>query len=290
MSNPLMRTPGLDGMMTMRIKWRLVLVAVVAQMACFVPSVLAQSPVEQGEQVFRQKCIGCHTIGQGDRVGPDLQGVTQRRERSWLEQWISAPDQMIAQGDPIAVELLNKYKIRMPNMGLSRDEVLAVIAYLESASAGQIPSPTAALQLPTGDPIRGKSFFTGVRRFQNGGPPCLACHSVAGIGALGGGLLGPDLTGVLNKYGGVQGLAAFISSPGTPVMGSVWPRKPLTPQELADVIAFLQQASVSERPLQIVWQFIGLAFIGVAILAGVAALYWRNRLAGGLRRRWLGYS
>ncbi len=254
-------------------------------------SVFAQPPVEQGQQIFQQKCIGCHTIGQGDRVGPDLKGVTQRRDRAWLEQWILAPDQMLARGDPIATQLLRQYNnVAMPNLGLSRDQVLAVISYVEAATTGQAPAPAAALQLPAGDPVRGKNLFTGVDRFQNGGPACLACHSVAGIGALGGGLLGPDLTGVVDRYGGPQGLASFVSAPGTPVMSSVWPQKPLTPQELADVTAFLQQASVGERPLQLVWQLGAIAVAGVALLAGVATVYWRNRLAGGLRRRWLGYQ
>ncbi len=250
-------------------------------------SVFAQPPVEVGKQVFEQKCVGCHTIGQGDRAGPDLRGVTQRRDRNWLEQWISAPDQMIARGDPIATELLNRWRTPMPNLGLSRDQVQAVISYIEAVSTGQAAGPTAALQLPAGDPVRGKNLFTGVQRFQNGGPACLACHSVAGIGALAGGLLGPDLTGAFDKYGGAQGLAAFIGNPATPVMSSVWPQKPLTPQELADVVAFLQQASVGERPLELVWQLAAIAVAGVAVLAGVASVVWRTRLTGGLRRRWL---
>ncbi|RME00260.1 MAG: cytochrome C, partial [Deltaproteobacteria bacterium] len=28
---------------------------------------------------FAQQCSKCHTIGQGDRVGPDLKDVTKRR-------------------------------------------------------------------------------------------------------------------------------------------------------------------------------------------------------------------
>lgn len=253
-------------------------------------SALAQPPVDEGKQVFEQKCVGCHTIGQGDRVGPDLKGVSQRRDRDWLIQWIQAPDQMIARRDPTAMTLLDRYKTPMPNLGLTRDQVLAVISYIDAVTAGTAAAPTAAtIQLPAGDPIRGKNFFTGVERFQNGGPACLACHSVAGIGALGGGLLGPDLTGVLDRYGGPQGVAAFVSSPATPVMSSIWREKPLTPQELADVVAFLQQASVGERPFQLIWQLAAVALVGAVVLAGVATVYWRDRLAGGLRRRWLGY-
>ncbi|MFN3338009.1 MAG: hypothetical protein ACK42I_10985, partial [Thermomicrobium sp.] len=62
------------------------------------------------------------------------------------------------------------------------------------ASAQTSTGAQATTPLPPGDPIRGKELFTGVLRFENGGPPCQACHSIGGIGALGGGQLGPDLT------------------------------------------------------------------------------------------------
>jgi cytochrome c2 len=35
----------------------------------------------EGETAFQQKgCVGCHTVGGGKLTGPDLQGVTDRRE------------------------------------------------------------------------------------------------------------------------------------------------------------------------------------------------------------------
>lgn len=43
----------------------------------------------EGQALFQEKCVACHTIGQGDRVGPDLAGVTARRSHAWLEAWIS---------------------------------------------------------------------------------------------------------------------------------------------------------------------------------------------------------
>ena len=75
-----------------------------------------------------------------------------------------------------------------------------------------------------GNPEIGKDLFTGVTRFQNGGPPCMACHSVGGIGALGGGQLGPDLTGSVAHFGGAAGLNAFVAGTPTPIMKAVWSR------------------------------------------------------------------
>ena len=35
-----------------------------------------------GQAMFKKICAPCHTIGVGDRVGPDLRGVTERRQQS----------------------------------------------------------------------------------------------------------------------------------------------------------------------------------------------------------------
>src|SRR4051794_22190846 len=37
-----------------------------------------------GEYAFTNHCAACHTIGGGDRVGPDLRGVSERRDHAWL--------------------------------------------------------------------------------------------------------------------------------------------------------------------------------------------------------------
>jgi protein SCO1 len=90
-----------------------------------------------GEYLFRSRCAACHTIGQGDAIGPDLAAVTTRRERAWLTRYVLAPDQMLGRQDATAVELFNQYKqVRMPNLHLSQEEVAAVISYIEAAPSG----------------------------------------------------------------------------------------------------------------------------------------------------------
>src|SRR5438552_5544155 len=37
--------------------------------------------VGQGEYLFGSRCSACHTLGQGNKMGPDLAGVTLRRDR-----------------------------------------------------------------------------------------------------------------------------------------------------------------------------------------------------------------
>ena len=101
--------------------------------------------IDRGSYIFQTRCVGCHTIGQGDLVGPDLAGVTTRRDGDWLHNYLYAPDEMLENGDPIASALYDRYRrVRMPNLSLDRDDVDAVIAYLSQQSAtanAAMPSP-----------------------------------------------------------------------------------------------------------------------------------------------------
>lgn len=106
------------------------------------PSYAEAQPLDldRGGYVFGTRCVGCHTIGNGDVVGPDLAGVTDRRDAAWLARYLAAPDQVLAEGDPIASALYAKYhQIPMPNLGLDSDDVAAVVSYL----AAHRPAPDA---------------------------------------------------------------------------------------------------------------------------------------------------
>ncbi len=264
-----------------RAKRPLLLLVVIALAGVPMLAFAAAPSAQEGQTLFQQKCSTCHTIGGGTLVGPDLAGVTQARDHDWLVRWISDPPGMIASGDPTATALLGQFNnVQMPNLGLSAAQVDSVIAYL--AAPGGATTPPAPV-LPAGDAARGKEYFIGQKRFANGGPPCMACHSVSGIGALGGGRLGPDLTASYAKWGDA-GLASFVTQPATVTMSAVWTQTPLTPQEGADLIAFVKQASVSQRPANTVVQLSLLAVAVAAALLILAKLTWRERLTS-VRRR-----
>jgi protein SCO1/2 len=53
-------------------------------------------PPDAGVLLFQSRCSACHTIGQGDRVRPDLAGVTTRRERAWLVCYLAVPEPCLA--------------------------------------------------------------------------------------------------------------------------------------------------------------------------------------------------
>lgn len=94
--------------------------------------------ISRGESLFRTRCSACHAIGASDgllRQGPDLLGVTERRERAWLARWLAEPDVMLAEGDPIALQLFAANRnLPMPNMRLNAFEVEALIGYMEEES------------------------------------------------------------------------------------------------------------------------------------------------------------
>ena len=89
--------------------------------------------IDKGAYLFTTRCAACHTIGNGDKVGPDLLGVTSVRDRAWLGRMISESDKLIAEQDPIATALYKKYKgISMPRLGLPETDVDTLINYMKT--------------------------------------------------------------------------------------------------------------------------------------------------------------
>lgn len=203
-----------------------------------------------GKAIFDEKCAGCHTIGGGKLVGPDLQGVTQRRDPTWLRNFLLDTTGMLA-SDPEAKKLLQEYNnVTMPNMGLTEDEVSQLIAFMDDPSA--IPAAQApVIPAGAGDPVVGQKLFTGEQSLTNGGPHCIACHSVRGTGSLGGGGLGPDLTEVYQRFG-EAGLSASLKNVVYPTMIGPFKNRPLTVQEQADLVAFFRESDRWQPPVSAV--------------------------------------
>jgi protein SCO1/2 len=86
-----------------------------------------------GEALFIKTCASCHSIGRGDKVGPDLVNLMSRRDRTWVSGFIADPERSLSQDTPVARELNAKYQtVRMPNLGLADVDVSDVIAYIEA--------------------------------------------------------------------------------------------------------------------------------------------------------------
>lgn len=113
---------------------------------------------DRGRYVFVRDCGACHTVGQGDKVGPDLLGVTKVRDPQWLARIIQAPEQLLNGNDPIAVAMLKKYNnVRMPNLSINNDELNLLIGYLQAETTAHDKQASAA----GSDPGATKSSGTG---------------------------------------------------------------------------------------------------------------------------------
>lgn len=93
-----------------------------------------------GKLQFENKCLACHGIGGGAKLGPDLAGVTTRRTEDWLRRWLRSPETMLAEDDT-AKALLRRFTVPMPNQGLSESDIERLLRYLrwtESHPAGKV--------------------------------------------------------------------------------------------------------------------------------------------------------
>jgi len=88
-----------------------------------------------GQYLFAKECAVCHTLGQGEKIGPDLKYVTRARGHEWLERFIREPNKMREAGDPIAVALTKHYKVLMPNLDLGDQDVAELIRYLSAVAS-----------------------------------------------------------------------------------------------------------------------------------------------------------
>jgi nitrite reductase (NO-forming) len=89
----------------------------------------------RGKLNFESKCLACHSIGRGDKLGPDMLGTTKRRTDAWLTKWLKSPEKML-ETDPDAKAMLKKYNgVPMPNQNLSDVEIDEYIKYLHWVDA-----------------------------------------------------------------------------------------------------------------------------------------------------------
>jgi len=89
-----------------------------------------------GAQVFDTKCAACHALRGEPRLGPNLEGVTQRRTYGWIQAMILAPDSM-TRDDPLARTLRQGYGVQMLVAGgMDTLRTRAVLEFLRRVDAG----------------------------------------------------------------------------------------------------------------------------------------------------------
>ncbi|HEY2393139.1 MAG TPA: SCO family protein [Candidatus Angelobacter sp.] len=114
---------------------------------------------DKGRYVFATHCAACHTIGHGDKIGPDLLGVTNIRERSWLAKFIATPDKVLAEKDPTATALFEKYKqVIMPNLRLAPVDLESLLNFLQTQNGTPHADASGTMAGEAG--IKGKTADT----------------------------------------------------------------------------------------------------------------------------------
>lgn len=91
---------------------------------------------------YNQNCSACHSIGEGDKIGPDLAGLSKRRDTDWIVKFVNYPSGMMEgdaeepgyeKPDPVAKKLYALYKpMTMTEFELDKAKVEAILKYIDS--------------------------------------------------------------------------------------------------------------------------------------------------------------
>lgn len=149
--------------------------------------------VHPGQTIFERTCFACHTIGEGIRVGPDLEGVHERREADWLRRWMADPVGM-GRTDPLGQQLLAEFNgVPMAPTLLSEAEIEQVLEYIQEVSEGRLVMNVGDAGVPT--ELSAADFDRGQDIYFN---RCAGCHGTLRAGATGPAIQ-PDRTTVIGS-------------------------------------------------------------------------------------------
>lgn len=254
----------------MRRSMQLALIVGALAAAVLLPSTVGAQEAPDGREVYLANCAACH---QGTGTGvpgsfPPFLDNPNIQDAGYVAT-------VIREGRTGPIEVNGAtFDGEMPaQTQLSDPEIDAVIAYIQAGIF--IPADTAPVG--EGGATIGEKLFVGRVGLENGGPACHACHSAGTHTNLGGPTLGPDLTDLVQRYGGTEAVAATLVNPPSVTMQPVFDGKALTDQERADLAAFF--GSIRTQTLvqvDLLWIF---GLVGAAVLLGLMYFFpKRNRV------------
>ncbi len=230
-----------------------------------------------GGELFAQLCSSCHQADGAGIVGtfPPLLDNPAAADPAYVAD-------VIQNGKTGPIDVLGEsYDSAMPAVpALAGDDLNAVVEYVVGLAGGgdAVTEPTdsaPSVALGSGDADRGYEIFIGQDRLDNGGIACSACHSAGSAGDLGGANLGPNLNGAIDRLGGDAGLTGWLTSPPTKTMSSIFADDPMTPSEIADLVAYFAVAP-TESPSGGLGGLLAAALAGLVVLLGGMAIAYRG--------------
>ncbi len=212
-----------------------------------------------GKEIAEKKagCNICHKVGEPGGRCPDWQGVGGRAgarkpgmsAEAYLIESLENPGAFVVPGYPNIMP-----KVTGPPANLTRDEILAVVAYLESLGGTVTikPENVKITEIIPSTASGGSTLIDKGKEIFQGKGLCFTCHSLK----RGERILGPSLADI-----GARATEAYIRQsilePNAVIVsgfpGNVMPQnfnEMLTEEEINEVVAFLVSLKGSEEELQ----------------------------------------
>lgn len=253
-----------------------------------------------GQSLFASKCSGCHTVGGGVLVGPDL-AICVKRQASDLAASVKAMEKSAGPLTDDEVTALVKYlqggaSSSSSSSSENQNETLAqatgqgpmALEADDKTTAGNGAAVVAGPKVPTSESLvdkasvdKGRRLFFGEVAFSKGGLSCIACHQSEAGNSLadGGSNLGPDLA-LIGKKMPYQALVAACEKAPFKIMRTTYEASPLTRQEAQDVAAYLSTLKGEQSAASISSVSVAAALLAASVMLAIAFGYrFRNKSA-----------
>ena len=224
-----------------------VILAVLLTIVFFIGKTGKVSAQDEGKKLFEKNCTVCHKLGGGKLVGPELLGVTERRDRAWLLKFIRNSDEMIKSGDPTAVKLFEENN-KVPMLAftqLSDAEINSIIDYIEKWEPEKEKVFAVDVNKKEGfahtEVLRGERLFYGLIPFEQGGTTaCASCHNTTASDTLN---WNPSAKELALSFMNPDGMNIYksMSEPTSDVMQKAHAEYKLTDQEVFYIAAYLSE-------------------------------------------------
>lgn len=89
--------------------------------------------ISSGEILFKENCKACHAV-HTQEVGPALYGVSKRRTKKWIRQFIRNNEVLVHQKDSAAINLIKKfgYSPHVHFESMTNKEINEIMQYIDT--------------------------------------------------------------------------------------------------------------------------------------------------------------